>query len=396
VVAILSLVPSACLADSSRPSRKASTAPSATPATPDKTPSLPSSRAAEDRLLASAGKGFKLHHTSHFVLACNVSQETLNHLLSRLEATYYKVHSFCRVGKIPVNVSGSKLEVILFDQWADYAAWVKRLGADPVGTYGLYDQRSNRSAFYNLEHDPGMIRLRQQVKEARANLTRLQHTIDALAPDVDRIRLNYPDGRSVTVSRNEALAQLENNQRGLRRMGTHLTRYGEKLNQSVIQHEAAHHIMFAGHVLVPGADNPAWLVEGLACQFEVPPGSSGQEQSTISQYRLGEFRDACDKGCLLSLTLLLSDSENLVRQTNTRAVFYGQAWGLVYYLKKKYPDRFAAYVRALGARRPGLPVAAEQERSDYRRFFGPPDEAFVRRWETHILALPYRSEEVRP
>jgi len=351
---------------------------------------------AEEKLLAAVGQGFRLHRTSHFVVACDVSSAPLSQLLSRRDATYYRVHAFCRVRHIPIDVSCSKLEIVFFDDRTAYAKWARRFGVDPSGSYGFYDQRTNHSAFYNLENDPEFAKLRVQLAKSKANVEHVERVLAGLPANVDRVHLTYNDGRVATMSRNEAHAALEANRRSLRRLSSKLIQYAERLNQSVIQHEAAHHIFFAGGVLTRMADNPSWLVEGLACQFEVPVSYVGDVQNSISQYRLAEFHEAASQKLLLPLERVLWDGEFLVRNTPNRGIFYAQAWGLVYYLKNRFSDRFAAYVRALAARRPGESVAHEQEQAEYRRFFGQLDEAFVRRWEKHILALPYRPEEVKP
>ena len=328
------------------------------------------------------------------MLVHDVSQATLSNLYGRLEATYYKVHRFCRVSDVPIRISSCKLEVLLFDRWSDYVRWAQRSGIDPSGTYGYYCQQSNRSVFFNVEHDPEVVRLRGQIDAGKANLERFQDVLANLPPDVDRVRIRYPDGRAATLTLPEAHDELADNQKNLHRLEIKLKRYYEQLNQSVIQHEAAHHILFAGGVHPRSTPSPLWLVEGLAMQFESPLDSRNQEPTTISPYRLEEFRRAHKNGQLRPLPEVLWGHEEIVGNVTNRAIYYAQAWALVYYLKKKQPDRFAAYVRALAARRPGVPIAADRERTDFCRFFGPPDDAFAKRWEKYILTLPYRSSEV--
>jgi hypothetical protein len=318
----------------------------------------------------------------------------LTHLLGRLEVTYGKVHQFCKVAKTPLRVSSSKLEIIFVDRWSTYVRFARRTGIEPAGTYGFYDQQSNRTVFYNVEHDPQMKHLREQIKKSKDNLDHVQKQLASLPRDVDRVELRYPDGRTAMLSPVAAQRDLSASRQTLSQTERKMSAYSERLNQSVIQHEAAHHVLFAGGALTPLASNPQWLVEGLAMQFESPPTLSGHGTDSVSEYRLDEYHQAHEEGRLLPLHDVLWGQEKIGGSTRNRATYYAQAWALVYYLKNKQPERLAAYVRALAARRPGVPVAADQERSCFTRFFGPADKAFAKRMERHIFAIPYRPSEV--
>ncbi len=69
--------------------------------------------------------------------------------------------------------------------------------------------------------------------------------------------------------------------------------YQEEQNRSVVQHEAAHQLLynFRVHNLESSWANPQWLVEGLATLFEVPPGKHGAGAGVINQRRLGDIRE---------------------------------------------------------------------------------------------------------
>jgi hypothetical protein len=394
IAVLLLILPATCAADQAKkaqaPAAKHPTAGKGT----DAPPPLPSDAAAEQRLLNDAGEGFRLSRTAHFVLAYDVPRPKLTHLLGRLEATYNKVRQFCRTAKIPLRVPPSKLEIIFVDRWSTYVRFARRTGIDPAGTYGFYDQLSNRTVFYNVEHDPQMKRLREQVERSKGNLDHVQKQLASLPPNVDRVELRYPDGRAALLSPAAAQHDLLVSRQELSHTERKMSEYSERLNQSVIQHEAAHHVLFAGRALVPLASNPQWLVEGLAMQFESPPTSSGHSTDSVSEYRLEEYRQAHKEVRLLPLPDVLWGPEKIGGSARNRATYYAQAWALVYYLKKKQPERLAAYVRALAIRRPDVPVAADQERVEFIRSFGPADEAFAKRLEKHILALPYRPSKV--
>ncbi len=370
--------------------------PTTTKRTRTKPPPLPTDPASERKLLAVAGEGFRLRSTSHFLIAYDVPGTTLSQLYSRLEVTYYKVHRFCRVRDIPLRLEGGKLEVIFCDRSATYAAHARRVGLEPEGTYGFYSADDNRSVFYNIENAPGVVQLRDQVARARGTFEEMKRLLARRPSGAQQIRVPGAGGRPVTLTIAQANEQLRQRQRSLGKFERKLSCYVERLNQTVIQHEAAHHVLFAGGVHVRGGDNPMWLVEGLAMQFETPPPRPGQTATRVNHWRLGEFRQACEQGALVPLARLLSDNELFTKNVPKRAICYAQAWALVYNLNGRNPDRFADYVRALIARRPGVSVAADEEQRAFRRFFGPVDEKFVKRWEKHILSLPCRSEVMAP
>lgn len=376
-----------------KPSASTSAAPS-TRSSAEKPPPLPANAAREQDLLAEAGPGFELRRTSHFVIAYEAQRETLTNLLSRLKATYYKVHRFCYVHEIPLDVKTGKLEVVFCDEWSSYVRQAQAAQMDPSGTYGFFDLARNRSYFCNVEHTPGVVRFKRQIGEAQSSLAQLERTLADVPQDADRIQLRYSDGRTLMVTLREAYDELDGNRRRLRDLEVELARYIEQLNQSVIQHEVAHHVLFAGGVHTAGASNPMWLVEGLAMQFETPPSRPRQTSTSINHDRLGEFRRAHEGGQLLPISRLISDPGLFSKNTPNRAIAYSQAWALVYYLSRNKSDRFAAYVRALAVRRPGVPVAPEHELSEFDRFFGPKDGGVISRWEKHILALPYRAGKI--
>jgi len=358
-------------------------------------PALPADPAAERRLLSEAGEGFRLRRSRHFAVAYDVPQAALGGLLRRLEDTYASVHRFCQAHDIPLLVSGAKLQIVFCNDWPTYAERARRSRLDPAGTYGFYCQRRDRSVFCNIERTPAVDRLRHEIAQARDDLTAFERVLRDLSPGADRVELSYPDGRVATVTVPEARKELASSRRRLRRLEVRLPRCVERLSRWAIQHEAAHHVLFAGGVHVRGATTPAWLLEGLATQFEGPLAAEAGALPGINDERLREFRRAHEQDRLVPLARLLWDDELFSKNTANRVISYGQAWSLVYYLGRWESERFAAYVRALAARRPGERVAAGYERSEFCRFLGPIDERFVRRWEKHILALPVRTGETR-
>ncbi len=387
-VGSLALVVGACAASSSA-------AQPATRAGRLALPALPADPVAEEKLLSELGEGFRVRRSQHFSVACDASQAALRGLLRRIEDTYVSVHLFCRAQEIPLRVSGAKLQIVFCNDWSTYAERARRSQLDPAGTYGFYSQRRHRSVFCNIDRAPAVDRLRREIAQARDDLMAFEHVLRDFPPGTDRVELSFPDGRAATVTVPEAHRELANSRLRMRRLEVRLPRDVERLSRWAIQHETAHHVLFAGGVHVRGATTPAWLLEGLATQFEGPLAAEAGALPGINDERLREFRRAHEQGRLIPVARLLLDDELFTKNTANRVISYAQAWSLVYYLSRWESERFAAYVRALAARRPGERVAAGNERSEFCRFLGPIDETFVRRWEKHILALPVRMGETR-
>ena len=147
----------------------------------------------------------------------------------------------------------------------------------------------------------------------------------------------------------------------------------ETFNRVVLQHEAAHQVLFNLGVHVRGARTPVWLVEGLACQFEVPQSDAQGVLKRVNQMRLGDLRDALgvqrdvadvarsahalEKGKLQPLARLLT-AEQFQRASRPAHVQYAQAWSLVHYLHRQHPKNFAKYVAVLAERTPGTDLSS--------------------------------------
>ena len=185
----------------------------------------------------------------------------------------------------------------------------------------------------------------------------------------------------------------------------------ERFNRLVIQHEATHQMFFNLGVHVHGADNPTWLVEGLACQFEVPQTRLAKGPGRVNQMRLGDFREAVgvppetkslsnvayraafETRRLIPLGDFVGDRDAFGRDGNRTAFRYAQAWALVYYLSREHREALAAYLGQLSTRVPGRIAGPERESEDFEVAFGPLDDAFQRAWVSYMLKLRFDRKE---
>ena len=204
---------------------------------------VPPEKTESARLLALAGEHFSVHRTDHFLIASDGDEGIVNPLADRLEATYQAVVRFGDDIKLPIHPPPEPLPVLLFNRHSDFERYAGVVGFNDHSAPGFYHPRNNTAAFCNVLDLPQLRDISQRIEQAEAP---------------ERI-IDWRSQRDAIV---------------------------ETFNHLVIQHEAAHQVLFNIGVLSSDADNPDWLVEGLACQFEVP------SRDAVNQMRLADFREA--------------------------------------------------------------------------------------------------------
>jgi hypothetical protein len=373
---------------------------------------LPVDEAQEEQLLHIAGEGFDLKRTPHFLLVYNTSEGLAHSMASRLEDTYRSIYRFLEFNGIDSHRPDQRLEVLLFEQRAEYDDYGRSLGFNAAGTFGVYHETSNRSAFFNVHTDPQFERLSAEILSARQNLTDLQERVNAIRGNTARVEIVYGDGRRVTLTKVQARRELESAQRELKVLDGRRSNYSDRINRTVVQHEAAHHVLFNAGVHPRQAPSPKWIVEGLACLFETPPGQGGTGVAAINQLRLNDFREAVDGGekkrlltgddflrairekRLPSPEMLLGGPQLFeLRSDSERAAGYALAWSLTHYLQRREGKDLAEYLRAISRRGPGARSSPQEELGLFEKHFGPLDDSFLRQWGGYVLRLPFRANE---
>jgi hypothetical protein len=316
------------------------------------------------------------------------------------------IFRFCEQEHIAARRPDHRLEVIFFKDRAGYDRYATAIHFPSQGTYGVYHEPSNRSAFFNIESEPQMRQIAANVLDARRNLDDLNKAIKDIRDRRTILELEYSDGRRQKMTRREAEKEINETRRKLQELQSRQTSYVNRINRTVIQHETAHQVLYNTGLHVRGGSNPIWLVEGLACLFETPPGRSGTGLGAVDQLRLQDFRDAVAgtaaarrltaddylnaiaAGRIVSPRELITNPALLHEPGPDRATHYAATWALTMYLQRAHGQKLADYLQALSRRQPGQPVTAEEELALFERHFGPPDETFVRRLGGFILNLP--------
>ena len=350
-------------------------------------PPTPPEDDAASRLLAVAGDGFQIRESDHFVIAYDTSYEAIRPLVGRLEGTYKALARFCKTCGINEPETGVRLEVILFDQHDDYSRYLESIGIESATMAGIYNQRTNIAAFCNTLNHPDLKGVAREIEQIQAQLERLGRQ----GPSAHRRRQELSHRLSAYKTQRDAIVK--------------------RFNRFVIQHEAAHQMLFNLGVHVRGGDNPMWLVEGLACQFEVPQTSSPTGRLRINHMRLGDIRDALElpprakraparayeqavqAGRLASLVDLITQPDLFRGRDANIPNHYAEAWALIYYLHREHREALADYLGKVQAREPGRRIESERALDEFRAAFGEPDAEFERAWINGIVALRFDPAE---
>jgi hypothetical protein len=337
----------------------------------------PDDPAAESALRAAAGKpGFRIHRTRHFLICYNTDATVLRDFVARVEATRRSAYRFLELHDVPHRDPAKRLEILFFDEPQGFLDYAERIGAQVVGAAGFYQPASNRAAFYNASN---AVRL----DPVNRKLDELQVALDAIP-------------RSRRTRRSAVLKQMQ-------RLRVTRDQTVETINRVVVQHEVAHQVFFNAGLHHRRADNPAWLVEGLACLFETPPSAQGAGIGAINQYRLigfrtaltgtedwkparaEDFRPACGAGRMVPLRRLIGDGQLFTTTSAHAENRYAQAWGLVQFLQRRKRDDLSVYLAVLARRPTDRGYSPAQEVAIFEEVFGPLDDRFEQQWLDYVL-----------
>jgi len=142
-------------------------------------------------------------------------------------------------------------------------------------------------------------------------------------------------------------------------------------NAETIIHEATHQTAYNVEVHRRFAEQPRWLVEGLAMMFEARGVWDGrsvyQQADRINRGRLSDFRSYLKTRPSNVLVNLIA-SDQLFR-TNPGAS-YAEAWTLSFFLCETRPQEYSQYLARVAARKPFAVYPAKDRLVDFMSAFG--------------------------
>jgi len=331
------------------------------------------------QLRAIVGENFHIRLTEHFMVAYDGTYEDLRLPVGRLEGTYLAVVRFARACGITPKAVAGKLAIIFYDRFDDYARYARKMKMDPNRVAGFYHSANNIAAFVNAVHSPDIKPINDAIVDAERTLRDLAQRGHANDPRQDAIFLQ----QEIATWRSER------------------DQIVERYNRFVLQHEAAHQVLFNVGVHRHHSNNPQWLIEGLACQFEVSQTGPEGKLIRVNQARLGDLRDALAvpvtrlnpgdrlrKEKLIPLVKLLTDDGLFVDTTQDHTTLYAQSWALVFYLHRNFPDAFAQFLRDGSQQGQGKTKAAF-DLEHFTTAFGKPDQKFLENFLAWTLKLRF-------
>lgn len=152
---------------------------------------------------------------------------------------------------------------------------------------------------------------------------------------------------------------------------------GQVANVSTIVHEATHQIAFNSGMHVRMADNPFWLVEGMAMFFETPDLKNASGWRTVGKLNESRLRDYQEyvktRREPQSLRAILTADEKF-QTANTALDAYAEAWALTHYLISRKKTQYTSYLATLAEKKPLEEDEPRERIAEFEAAFGPIEE----------------------
>ncbi len=264
-----------------------------------------SSKQMEEKLLDEF-PDFHVHTTDNYVICYNTTRQYAvwcGSLFERLRRAF--TNYWDRAG-IEMHRPDFPLVAIVFADQASYFRYAQpEIGAAAQKVVGYYSLQSNRMTMYDLTGVQAILQA-GDIRSSRSDI-------------------------NVMLSRPQAVPLV-----------------------STIIHEATHQVAFNSGMHERFADIPLWVSEGLAMYFETPDltsASGWRGIGAVNVSRLTTFQRGLVSGRLGSLESLVATDDRM-RNLGEGANAYAEAWALCYYLIRRKPREFAAYLSDLSEKKP--------------------------------------------
>jgi len=158
---------------------------------------------------------------------------------------------------------------------------------------------------------------------------------------------------------------------------------------ATIVHEATHQIAFNCGLHARYSDCPPWFSEGIAIYFETPDVRNAKGWGTVglvNRSRLAQFREYLGRRPADSLATLVTDDKRF-RNTQGALDAYAEAWALTYYLIRRRPKEYVAYLEALSAKKPLEWDDAATRLREFQRAFGDDLKKLDAEFTQYVLRL---------
>lgn len=267
----------------------------------------------------SVARGFQVTHTRHYTIVSSADprfSRWVGTLFERLRTAFV---SYWKGRGVKLSDSEFPLVAIVLKDRAEFSRFVAvDAKLDPSSVTGYYSILSNRIVLYDIARIPG--------QPPAATPVEIQRRL-ATAP--------------------QAIA--------------------------TVVHEAAHQVAYNCGLNRRLADNPLWLVEGMAVFFETPDLRSRSGWRTVGKVnvpRRARFVEFVARRRQPGSLKTLVRSDRRLREAKTVADAYAESWALSYFLLRTRRKQYASYLKTVSAKPVLRWDTPETRQSDFEAAFG--------------------------
>lgn len=274
--------------------------------------------------------GFRLYRTHHYLICYNTSRAYAQWCGALFERLHRAFNNYWSRRGIDLHETPPLVACVFRDKKTYRAYGRQELGKSIDSILGYYSYKTNRIAMYDL--------LEGKYSQSTAQINKVLRTERTVA---------------------------------------------------TIIHEATHQLAFNSGLHERFADIPLWLSEGLAIYFETPDLGSTRGWKTIgsvSKLRLSQFKKYCRRRAPDSLSALVQ-SDDRFQSVGLATDAYAESWAFCHFLIRRYPDRFADYLKLLQTKQPLTPSTPQQRLEEFTEAFGKSPDELNETFMKHVKRL---------
>lgn len=269
---------------------------------------------------------------------------------------------------VDLDVPKERLQVVLFNNYADYKDFSTRLSAELVSASGFYMPEKNISFFFD-----------HASTERFKKLDEIATKLKGLGKDAAKGKMYGAKDLVRLANTIDLLIQIDR----------------ESNDIEVVSHEATHQMasntgLFPHHVRVP-----KWVHEGLAAYFESPNDGAWAGIGAVNEQRLTFYRALEPDKEHSNLNFIVGD-QIFDYAASLGAILhgYGQAWALTHFLVEKHFDQLMRFYKALGELPPDIEFTPEVLNPLFDREFGADRSLLDQEWRSYMRSLRTDEQEV--
>lgn len=269
---------------------------------------------------------------------------------------------------VDLEVPKERLEVVLFQQHADYLDFSRRLSPELINTAGFYLPETNISFFFD-----------QGTSETFEELKKLNNELQDVKKDSIKARTA---GTKHVVRLADTIQVL-------------ILVAQESQDVEVVSHECTHQLaantgLFPRHVNVP-----SWVHEGLAAYFESPNDGAWSGIGAVNEKRLDYYRALEPDREHSNIDFIVGDQIfDYAGSLGATLHGYGQAWALTHFLMEKHFTEFMRYYKQLGEMPPDVNLSPDLLKTLFDNTFGSDRAALDGEWRSYMRSLKTDEELV--